>query len=317
MKTILVTGANGFIGSALIKSLCHHGYTVRATVRSASAMTYMYAYRAKFSLENLFIHNIGELSDKTDWHVVLDQVDTVIHCAARAHIIHEDSINPLETFRQINQRATTHLAQRACESGVRRFIFLSSIGVLGNSTGLTPFTDTSIPNPQAPYAQAKWEAEQSLLALPSTMERVIIRSPLVYGPGMKGNFGRLLNLINKRIPMPLGAVKNKRQFIGINNLIDFIMTCVKTTAVLNETFIISDKEVLSTTQLLQYLANSVDKPVLLVPIPHSWLTWGLTVLGQEKLAEQLLGNMEIKANKARELLGWEPIYSMQEQLSVF
>ena len=313
-KIILVTGASGFIGRVLIKSLCQHGYHVRATVRSASAVAFLSNYQKQQQLKHLSIYNLGELSNKTDWHDVLDKVDTVIHCAARAHIMRETSGDPLDTFRQMNTLVTAHLAQQACDLGVRRFIFLSSIGVLGRSSHMTPFTDDSIPNPQVPYAQAKWEAEQALHALPDTMERVIIRPPLVYGPGVKGNFGVLVNLINKHIPMPLGAVKNKRQFIAIDNLVDFIMTCIKTELVLHETFLIADKDVVSTTQLLRNLSNSMGKHVILLPVPHAWLNWGLSVLGQSQLAEQVLGNLEINADKARELLGWEPPYSMREKL---
>lgn len=302
-KRILVTGANGFVGRALVKSLCRNGYDVRGTVRSIEKST-------------TTLWNLGELTDKTDWQYALKDVDTVIHCAARAHVLREATANPLDIYRQMNTHVTENLARQASEYGVRRFIFLSSIGVLGQSTDDTPFTDDSAPNPQVPYAQAKWEAEQALHALPTTMDKVIIRPPLVYGPGVKGNFGTLLNVMNQRIPipLPLGAVKNKRQFIGIDNLIDFIQTCIEPEIAINETFLIADKDVVSTTQLLRNLAQALNTKALLLPVPQQFLQWALKSVGKSKLAAQLLGNLEINANKAHALLGWEPPYTMQEQL---
>lgn len=302
-KIILVTGANGFIGRALVKSLCINGYDVRATVRSNATFTSTATH-----------WNLGELTDKTDWQQALKNVDTVIHCAARAHVLRETTTNPLDVYRQANTHVTTNLARQASEHGVRRFIFLSSIGVLGQTSDATAFTDDSAPNPHVPYAQAKWEAEQALHALPNTMDKVIIRPPLVYGAGVKGNFGTLLKVLNKRIPLPLGAVKNKRQFIGIDNLIDFIQTCIEPEKLINETFLIADKEVLSTTQLLRNLAQALGINALLLPVPQQWLHWSLNSFGQAKIAVQLLGNLEINSNKAHSLLDWEPPWTMQEQL---
>ena len=309
-KVILVTGANGFVGKALVRALCLSGYAVRATVRSETARAVMGSYRDKLQLHNLTLFNLGELNDQTDWSEVLDHVDTVIHCAARAHVLCETSSNPLETFRQINTHVTQNLARQASDKRIRRFIFLSSIGVLGLNSLTTPFTDESEPNPQVPYAQAKWEAEQSLHAIRGTMDKVIIRPPIVYGSGVKGNFGKLLTFINKNIPIPLGAVKNKRQFIGIDNLVDFIITCIEPQMAINETFLIADKEVISTTQLLQNLARLMKKRIILLPVPHKLMEWGLKSIGMSKLAGQLLGNLEIKSDKAKTLLNWEPPYTM-------
>lgn len=313
-KIILVTGASGFIGKALVTSLCQRGYEVRATVRSQLAEKQLSDYKHQQNLNTLTICNLGELNDKTNWQPTLKHVDTVIHCAARAHILRETSLDPLETFRKANTLVTKNLAQQAITQGVRRFIFLSSIGVLGTNTNLAPFTDQSLANPQAPYAQAKWEAEQALHALPNSIDRVIIRPPLVYGPGVGGNFAKLLNLIGKNIPLPLGAVKNKRQFIGVDNLVDFIIACIAPQTILNETFIIADNEMVTTTQLLRDLASVMNKKTILLPIPHRLLEWGLNVLGQSKIADQLLGNLEIKSDKAYQLLNWTQPFTMKEQL---
>ena len=313
-KIILVTGASGFIGRSLVKSLCENGYEVRATVRSASAAALLSDDKSQLNLKNLTIFNLGELTDETDWRAVLACVDTVIHCAARAHILKETSSNPLETFRQMNTRVTAHLAQQAYELNVRRFIFLSSMGVLGRSSHKMPFTDESSPNPQVPYAQAKWEAEQCLHAIPNTLDKVIIRPPLVYGVGVKGNLGLLMTAIKMHIPLPLGAVKNRRQMLGMNNLVDFILTCVQSEKTINDTFLIADKEVVSTTELLNHLADAVGKRAFLLPVSPRFLNRMLLLLGKSGMAEQLLGNFEIKSDKAQQLLGWAPRYSMQEQL---
>lgn len=313
-KTVLVTGASGFVGQALVKTLCHNGYEVRATVRSESAFQLVIQLKEQQQLNGLTIYNLGELSDETSWHEVIQGVDTVVHCAARAHILQETSDNPLETFRQINCQATEHLAKEASRQGVRRFIFISSIGVLGNSSKANPFHENSQPNPQAPYARTKLEAEQRLQQLTTTMELVIIRPPLIYGPGVKGNFGKLVNLVNKRIPLPFGKVKNRRQFIGIANLTDFIVRCIEVAKAANQLFLVADNEIVTTTELLQQLSKAMGKKSLLLPIPHKLLKWGFQGIGKAKLAEQLLNNLEINSDKAKNLLAWEPPFTMKEQI---
>ncbi len=313
-KIVLVTGASGFIGRALVKTLCDKKYSVRATVRTETAFNALFDYQKQLDLDNLTVHNLGELTEQTDWGRVIENIDIIVHCAGRAHILHETSSNPMDAFHRVNTLVTTNLAKQALDAGVKRFILLSSIGVLGNTSHTTPFTDNSPPNPQAHYSQAKWQAEQALNALPNKMEKIIIRPPAVYGPGAKGNFEKLLKLIRKNIPLPLGRVRNRRQFIGIDNLIDFLMTCISEQNEINGTFMLADKETVSTTQLLNNIANAMGKKPILLPIPHTLLKWGLNFLGQSKLSEQLLGNLEIDAQKTKTLLGWEPPYTMQEQL---
>ncbi|HHF7348534.1 TPA: SDR family NAD(P)-dependent oxidoreductase [Legionella feeleii] len=313
-KIILVTGASGFIGQELVKTLGQNGYEVRATVRSESALRSVSQLKKQLQLDELTIYNLGELTAETNWDKVIQGVDTIVHCAARAHILRETSDNPLETFRQINCQATEHLAKEANRLGVKRFIFISSIGVLGNTSHANPFNENSQPNPQVPYAQAKWEAEQRLKQLATNMELVIIRPPLVYGPGVKGNFEKLLNLVNKGLPLPFGKVKNRRQFIGVANLTDFIARCVEDAQAANQLFLVADREVVTTTQLLQQLSKAMGKKTVLLPIPHKVLEWGFRRIGKTKLADQLLNNLEINSDKAKTLLAWEPPYTMKEQL---
>lgn len=313
-KTVLVTGASGFVGQALVKILCQNGYEVRATVRSESSLRLVSQLKEQLQLQELTIYNLGELSTETSWDQVIKGVDTIVHCAARAHVLHETSDNPLETFRQINCQATEHLAKEANRLGVKRFIFISSIGVLGNSSYANPFNENSQPNPQVPYAQVKWEAEQRLKQLATSMELVIIRPPLVYGPGVKGNFGKLVSLVNKGLPLPFGKVKNRRQFVGIANLTDFIARCIEAPKAANQLFLVADREVVTTTQLLQQLSKAMGKKTVLLPIPHKLLEWGFQGIGKAKLAEQLLNNLEINSDKAKTLLAWEPPFTMKEQL---
>jgi nucleoside-diphosphate-sugar epimerase len=313
-KTVLVTGASGFIGQALVKTLCQNGYEVRATVRSESALHLMSQFKEQLKLKKLTTLNLGELSSNTIWDEAIKGVGTIIHCAARAHVLHETSSNPLKTFRQANCQVTEHLGKEANRLAVQRFIFISSIGVLGNSSYATPFTENSPPNPQVPYAQAKWEAEQRLEQLATTMEFVIIRPPLVYGPGAKGNFEKLLSLVHKGFPLPFGKVQNKRQLIGIANLTDFIARCIEAPQAANQIFLVADKEVVTTTQLLQQLSKAMGKKARLLSIPHKLLVWGFQSIGKVKLAEQLLSNLEINSDKTKTILAWEPPFTMEEQL---
>ena len=313
-KTILITGASGFIGKTLIQTLYNSGYEVRGTVRSEKALQFMLKFIEQFNLKNVTIYNLGDLTEKTDWSSVVTNVDTIIHCAARAHILQETSADPLKAFRQINAQATEHLANDAIIHNVRRIIFISSIGVLGNSSNTKPFTDRSLTNPLLPYAQSKLEAEQNLMQMSKSIEIVIIRPPLVYGPGVKGNFKKLLGLIEKGIPLPFGRVKNKRQFIGIDNLVDFIIKCITSTKAANHTFLVADKEIVTTTQLLQLLSKLMGKKLVLLPVPRQLLKWCLHGIGKAKMADQLLNNLEIDSYNAKTLLNWEPPYTMLEQL---
>lgn len=311
-KTVLVTGANGFIGQALVQSLCHEGYNVRATVQDERAIASFQSHPFKPQ-----IHRVGELSQTTPWTDALMGADVVIHCAARAHVLHETEPDPLSTYRRVNRDATLHLATMAHHQGVNRFIFLSSIGVLGQSSGNTPFTDDSTPNPTSPYAVAKWEAEQAIMALNTPMDRVIIRPPLLYGPGVKGNFARLIHIARRMPLLPFGAVHNKRHFLSVANLVDFIQTVLACNTPIHDTFLIADKEAVSTTELLKTMALAMNQRQCLLPIPASHLARLFKAMGRTQWIDQLLGNLEVQANKATRRLHWKPPYTLSQQLKAF
>ncbi|MCK4825734.1 NAD-dependent epimerase/dehydratase family protein, partial [bacterium] len=250
---ILVTGANGFIGKRLVQILSERGHSVCRCTRNYSEYSDI---------------AVGEIGPDTDWKDAVDGVSTVIHLAGRAHVLNETVIDPLVEFRRTNVEGTLTLAQHSVHARVKRFIYISSIGVNGVQSS-RPFMDSDTPHPIEPYAISKYEAECGLrqIAKSSDMDVVIIRPPLVYGANAPGNFGRLMRVAYKGVPLPLGAVHNKRSLVALDNLVDFIVTCVGHPAAANQTFLISDGEDISTTELLQRLRLSLRVPIRLFPIP--------------------------------------------------
>jgi len=239
----------------------------------------------------------------------------VIHAAARAHIMKEDLADPVVEYRQVNVDGTVNLARQAAEAGVRRFIFISSIGVNGN-INIKPFTEDDTPKPADPYAQSKLEAEQGLWEIQheTGMELVVIRPPLVYGPNAPGNFGSLTRWIDKGVPLPLGAIQNQRSLVALDNLVDLITTCIDHPAAANQVFLAGDGQDLSTTELLRSVARAAGKPSRLIPIPSSLLMLAATLLGKKAVAQRLLGSLQVDISKARDLLEWEPPISVEEGL---
>jgi len=298
---ILVTGANGFVGRSLYNWLLAERRDVRCTVRS------------ELPMKNSVI--VGEIGPETRWRPALTNIDVVIHLAARAHVTKENASNPLAEFRKVNVEGTLTLARQAAQAGVKRFVFISSIGVNGNHN-TRPFTEQDTPHPAEPYAISKLEAEQGLqeLAAETDMDIVIIRPPLVYGPNAPGNFGSLVRWVNKGIPLPLGAIHNQRSLVALDNLVDFIITCIDHPAAANQTFLVADGEDLSTTELLRRVGQAMDKPARLIPVPMGMLKLGATVLGKKAMAQRLCGNLQVDISKAREVLGWTPPVSVDEGL---
>lgn len=292
-QTLLVTGATGFIGTRLTSLLLSQGVEVRQNVA------------------------IGCISDVTDWAQSLRGVDAIVHLAARVHVMKDQSDNPLAEFRRVNVAGTLNLAQQAAAAGVKRFIFISSIKVNGEQTQKgRPFTEKDIANPLDNYGTSKHEAEEGLrlIAKDTGIEVVIIRPVLVYGPGVKGNFLSMLFWLRKGIPLPFGSISNARSLVALDNLVDLIITCLHHPAAANQTFLVSDGEDISTTQLLQYTALAMGVSSRLVPVPALMIEVAAKLLGKGEVAQRLCGNLQVDINKARRLLGWVPPISVKEGL---
>ena len=260
---------------------------------------------------------IPRIDGKTDWSQALAGVDNVVHLAARVHVMRDDSDDPLRDFREVNTEGTANLAEQAASAGVRRFVYMSSIKVNGESTDGTAFSESDVPNPDDPYAVSKWEAEQRLLevAARTDLEVVIIRPPLVYGSGVKGNILRLLRWVQLGIPLPFANVENRRSLIGLDNLVDFVLCCLDHPNAPGETFLVSDGRDLSTAELVCGLAQGMGKQSRLVPIPKRLVHRLLKMAGKEALWRRLWGDLQVDASKARELLDWRAPTSIEQGLA--
>lgn len=260
------------------------------------------------------IDNIGP---DTDWGSVLGDIDCVVHLAARTHEIKDAASHSLAEYRKTNTEATRNLAEQASALGVRRFVFLSSIKVNGDATSGQPFTDSSTPSPEDAYGISKHEAEQALRAIAkrSAMETVVLRPPLVYGPGVKGNFLRLLQLIHRGMPLPLASVRNRRSLIHVSNLVDAIITCMDSPAAVTEhAWLVSDSGEISTPSLIRKLAEGMGRPAWLYPFPVGLLKIGATILGQRAPVARLTGSLTVDASGIRNALGWSPQITMDQGL---
>lgn len=302
-STILVTGASGFLGSAVVVALLQYDYSVVGSVRS-------FAGGCHWGLVET-----GSITAATDWSEALTGKFAVIHCAARVHVMDDSEDDPLTVFRDVNVKGTLNLARQAVAAGVKRFIFISSIKVNGEQTAVgQPFSSQDTPSPEDFYGISKHEAEQGLreLAAETGMEVVIIRPPLVYGPGVKGNFASMVKLVGKGLPMPLGAIHNKRSFVALDNLVDLIITCIDHPGAANETFLVSDGEDLSTTLLLRGVAEAMGKPSRLISVPASVLQFGATLLGKKAVAQRLLGSLQVDISHTQKCLNWAPPLTVKQ-----
>jgi nucleoside-diphosphate-sugar epimerase len=305
--SVLVTGANGFVARALCVALAHSGQAVVAAARQ------ILPDRAP----NIMNFQIGTLAIDTDWQHGLQGCDAVIHLAARVHVMRDEATDPLTEFRRVNVDGTLNLAYQAATAGVSRFIFISSIKVNGECTCLgQAFTADGRADPQDPYSISKHLAEQGLrqVAAETGLEVVIIRPPLVYGPGVRANFWSMMRWLDKGVPLPLGAIYNKRSLVALDNLVDFIIACLDHPAAANQTFLVSDGEDLSTTELLRRMGVALGRPARLIPVPVSLLTAGAALLGRRDIAQRLCGSLQVDISKARTLLGWKPPISVDEGL---
>ena len=304
---IAVTGASGFVGRALVTQAgLHARFGVQAWVRQLPGRP----------LDGVSYVCSGDLSGEHWKHEIWDS-EVVVHTAARVHVIADGASNPLAAFCRVNVQATLRLARQAAQAGVRRFVFISSIKVNGESTATGhPFLASTPPAPRDPYGVSKMEAEQGLreIAAQSGMEVVIIRPPLVYGPEVKANFLTMMRWVSRGIPLPLGTIDNRRSLVALDNLLDLILTCVDHPAAANQTFVASDGEDLSTTQLLRRMGTALGKPERLMPLPPALLWAGAALVGKPGLAQRLCGNLQVDISKTRELLGWTPPISVDEGL---
>lgn len=308
---VLLTGGTGFLGRAVLHRL--FAIDKRPLIVAARMLT------PSFS-SNVKVEHVNEIGAETDWTACLHGVEVVIHCAARTHVMSDEIADPLAEYRKVNVQGTLALARQAAKYGVRRFVFISSIKVNGErSLPNRPFRPDDPPVPEDAYGVSKYEAEQGIMTLAQEtgMEVVIIRPPLVYGPGVKGNFATMLGWVRKGVPLPLGQVENQRSLVALENLADFVALCsdcARSPLAANEIFLISDVEDVSTTELLHKLALAYGVSSRLIPIPVTWIQAAARVLGKGAVVDRLFGSLVVDSSKARELLGWTPVISMDKQL---
>lgn len=300
MKNILLTGYSGFVGQSLALKLCYSNKLILLG-------------RKKSKLGKFFN---GFIDGHSNYQVALDGVDVVIHCAARAHVMSDNSNSSLDDYRVVNTVGTVNLARQSVQAGVKRFVFISSIKVNGESTLFErPFTHSHSHGPQDAYGNSKSEAESQLLALGQAtgMEIVIIRPSLVYGPGVKANFASLMNLVSKGIPLPFGCInQNKRSLVSITNLIDLIVTCIDHPKAANQVFLVSDDHDVSTSEIVHEMAKALDKPTWQLPIP----IWCYKLVGKlfnkSDVVDRLTGSLQVDISHTKETLGWKPPQTLKE-----
>lgn len=308
---VILTGATGFIGSAFLVAAQQRSMKIRSVFRSNEQ-----AKRFGDAKNSAVV--VPGIEADTDWSEALVDVDVVVHCAARVHVMNDSIADPLAEFCKVNVAGTLNLAKQAALAGAKRFVFLSSIKVNGEETQPGgPYSAHDVPAPEDAYGLSKAEAEAGLrlLSLETGMEVVIIRPPLVYGPGVKGNFSSLLRWVARGLPLPLGlATTNRRSLVGLDNLVDLILTCVDHPKAANQTLLVSDGEDLSTADLLRRIGKALNRPARLIPVPVRILLIASRLLGKSSIAQRLLGSLQVDISETCTLLNWKPPVSVDEGL---
>ncbi len=307
---VLVTGADGFVGRHLVARLAEAGHTVLAGVRSGRKPA---AYPEAADVQPVVV---GDIGPQTDWEHALSGVQTVVHLAARAHVLSDTETDPLAAFRRVNCEGTVRLARQAARAGVGRFVYLSSIAVHGDRSP-APLRESDPPAPQSPYGMSKWEAEQGLRAcLAGTgTEWTIIRPPLVYGPDAPGNFASLVRVLSRGWPLPLGRVRNRRSLVFVGNLADLICGCSEHPDAADETFVVSDGKDLSTSRLLALLSEGLGRRPRLLPVPAPLAAAVLQLVAGRTTRQKLFGDLQVDSARVRRVLGWQPPYSVEEGIA--
>jgi nucleoside-diphosphate-sugar epimerase len=307
---VLVTGANGFVGAVLCKSLVLHGHRVRGVVRNLQA-------GGALMQAGVEMASVGDIESQANWSAALAGIDAVIHLAARVHVMEETAADPLAEFRRVNVAGTEHLARSAAASGVKRLVYVSSVKVNGEATeGGRKYAESDTPAPQDSYAISKSEAEQVLrvVARETGLEVVIVRPPLVYGPAVKGNFIQMLDALSQHIPLPLASVDNRRSLVYVGNLADALAVCVSHPAAAGKTYLVSDGDDISTPRLLRILAESAGLHARLLPCPMMVLKALARLAGKGPQVARLIGSLQVDSGKIRTELNWTPPYTLQQGL---
>jgi nucleoside-diphosphate-sugar epimerase len=302
---LLVTGANGFIGRALCKKMLADGWQVRVAVRGATQMTALSS-----RVEGM---QVGDIGPDTDWSKALNGVDAVVHLAARVHVMDDSASDSLVAFRWVNVKGTERLAQQAVAANVRRFFFMSSVKANGEERA-QPYTERDMPMPLDPYGISKWEAEQKLhkVAKETGMELVVLRPPLVYGPGVKANFLRLLKVVDRGIPLPFANVNNLRSLIYLENLLDALVACITHPKAAGQTFLVSDNMDLSTPELIRLMVEAMGRKARLFSFPPRMLKIIGKITGRSSEIHRLIESLCVDSSKIRTMLGWNPPYTPEE-----
>ena len=308
MPDVLVTGANGFIGKALCRKMIAEGWNVRGAVRSSAQKAIL-----PRGVDGVKIQTIDS---NTEWGSALGNIDTVVHLAARVHVMDDTSADPIVEYRKTNVDGTRHLAQIAVSKKIRRFVYISSAKVNGEGKA-GPYTETDNPGPVEPYAISKLEAESELyrIAENTGLEVVILRPPLVYGPEVKANFLKLMKMVNLGIPLPLARIENHRSMIFLNNLVDAILLAAVHPGAAGKTFLLSDGSDISTPELIEKISFALGKRPRLFPVSPAILRVVARFTGRSQTVARLLDSFMVDISKIRSCLGWEPPFSMEEGLS--